>query len=397
MNPEGLRISEKSKQNESARWQRPRSPKSFLIDYWKVKEESKDTTKVAPKDVAKVESKDTTSFDMKDKPVEETKVLDDSYSRLLTCGTIKAEINDSEEGTSSNQMKYCSRSRINVMEVLPGDSTNLTDEMSLNVLKEEPETFYSFETQNSQRLVHTSQVQAYKCIDLRQYVHNSPVQVSSDEEDAVVSLEGRAGQAVSSLTGPVEQSSWTQPKALYTSDKREPQKQEESAEFQGSCGQEEADMNEAWTQPKALYTSDMRKPQMEEEKEAQGSCGHEEATVDEAGCRDGSKVSQVIRHQGSVARVTPQGSRQVATSAHPSSTLLQQGHPIVQLNELCQRNRLRICFQDISVTGPAHRPRVQLAAVVGDRTFQAQASSKKAARRKAAQDALQALYQEGYK
>ncbi|CAH1251871.1 Hypp9176 [Branchiostoma lanceolatum] len=220
--------------------------------------------------------------------------------------------------------------------------------------------------------------------------------VLSDDEEAVASPDRGAGQAVSSLAGPVEQSSWTQPKALYASDKRETLKQEES-EFQGSCGQGEAAMNEAWTQPKALYSSDKRETQKEEEKEAQGSGGHEEATVDEAGYRDGLKVSQVSRNQGSVARVTPQGSRQVATSACPSNTLVQQGHPIVQLNELCQRNRLRICFQDISVTGPAHRPRVQLAAVVGERTFQAQASSKKAARRKAAQDALQALYQEGYK
>eukprot|EP00058_Branchiostoma_floridae_P011083 XP_002596571.1 hypothetical protein BRAFLDRAFT_98319 [Branchiostoma floridae] len=327
-------MSEKFLQNESARWQRPRSPKSFLTDYW-----------------SKAETKDAKHF------VAENKTVN---FRLLACPTTNAEISDSEEESPSDLSKNCSKSKICVNKVLFKDNANLTDEKCQIVLKEEPKTFCMTETQTSQEFVHTSQARTSKSIDHRYSLKNSPTKVQSDEEDVVVSLEERAGgQAVSSPIGPLEQSTWTQPKALYTSNKTEPVEQ----------GETEAD---------------------------EETGGQEKSPVDEAKGHGGSEVSQVIIHQSSVARVTPQGGRQVATSDQPSGTLL-QGHPIVQLNELCQRNRLRICFQDISVTGPAHRPRVQLAAVVGERAFQAEASSKKAARRQAARKALQALYREGYK
>ncbi|XP_078578135.1 uncharacterized protein LOC144863047 [Branchiostoma floridae x Branchiostoma japonicum] len=329
------RMSEKCPQIESARWQRPRSPKSLLTDYW-----------------SKAETKDAKHF------VAESKTVN---SRLLAYRTTSVEISDSEEESPSDLSKDCSKSKICVNEVLFKDHTNLTDEKSQIVLKEEPKTFCTTETQTSQEFVHTSQAKTSRIIDLRYSLNNSPTKVQSDEEDVVVSLEERAGgQAVSSPIGPLEQSTWTQPKALYTSNETEPVEQ----------GETEAD---------------------------EETGGQEKAPVDEAKGHDGSEVSQVIIHQSSVARVTPQGGRQVATSDQPSGTPLQQGHPIVQLNELCQRNRLKICFQDISVTGPAHRPRVQLAAVVGERAFQAEASSKKAARRQAARKALQALYREGYK
>ncbi|XP_019622301.1 PREDICTED: uncharacterized protein LOC109468498 [Branchiostoma belcheri] len=445
--PEGLFISEKREQNESTRWQRPRSPKSFWIDYW-----------------SKAESKDTKSDDMKDRNAEDITVLNDSYSRLVAysnnaentnckeedtrscnvkekmlenttvvsdrCSGLVAysptgtENTDSNEEPSSDLMKNCSRSKVCAKELK-------TDEKSLTVLKQECKIFRTTETQTSQGFAHTLQVQRDKIANLRQ---DSQIQDLFGNVDVKVRLEEKVrSSALTSLTGPVQQSTWTQPKALYSTDEKKPQEQEKSevqeprgqgkaavvevrgddgSEVQEPRGQEQAAVVKARGHDGSEFESRGQEPAVDGARSHDGSefepRGQREAAGDEARGCDGSEVGQVSKHQVSVAMVTPQGSRPVVMAAQPSGTPLhpaaaqpvpvsQQSHPIVQLNELCQRNHLPMCFQDISVTGPAHRPRVQIAAVVGDCTFQAEASSKKAARRQAARDALQALYQEGYK
>ncbi|XP_035668911.1 uncharacterized protein LOC118411017 [Branchiostoma floridae] len=246
-------MSEKFLQIESARWQRPRSPKSFLTDYW-----------------SKADSKDAKRFDA------ENKTVDSFNSRLLAYPTTSVEIIDSEEECPSDLSKNCSKSKICISKVSFKDNANLTDEKSQIVLKEEPKTFHTTKTQTSQEFVHSSQAMTSKSIDQRYSLKNSPTKVQSDEDDVVVSLEERAGgQAVSSPIGPLEQSTWTQPKALYTSNETEPVEQGET--------------------------------------EAEETGGQEKAPVGEGKGHDGSEVGEVIIHQSSVARVTPQGGRQVAT------------------------------------------------------------------------------------
>ncbi|XP_078666857.1 uncharacterized protein LOC144908846 [Branchiostoma floridae x Branchiostoma belcheri] len=444
--PEGLCISEKREQNESTRWQRPRSPKSFWIDYW-----------------SKAESKDTKSDDMKDRNAEDITVLNDSYSRLVAysnnaentnckeedtrscnvkekmlenttvvsdrCSGLVAysptgtENTDSNKEPSSDLMKNCSRSKVCAKELK-------TDEKSLTVLKQECKIFRTTETQTSQGFAHTSKVQGGKIANLRQ---DSQIQDWFDNVDVKFSLEEKVGSsAVNSLTGPVEQSTWTQPKALYTTEERRPQEQKgpqsqeprgqeaavdevrghDGSEVQEPRGQEQAAVVKARGHDGSEFESRGLEPAVDGARSHDRSefepRGQREAAGVNARGHDGSEVSQVSRPQVTVAMVTPQGSRPVVVAAQPSGPPLhpaaaqpvpvsQQSHPIVQLNELCQRNHLPMCFQDISVTGPSHRPRVQIAAVVGDCTFQAEASSKKAARRQAAREALQALYREGYK
>ncbi|KAI8493692.1 hypothetical protein Bbelb_286130 [Branchiostoma belcheri] len=432
ISPEVLCISEKSQQNESTKWQRPRSPKSFLMNYWS-KTESKDTKSDDLKDRSAEDitvlndsysrlvdysnnaentdckEEDTRSHNVKEETLENTPVVSDSYSRLVSYSATSKESIISQEEPSSDLMKNYSQSKVCAMKVLSKDNTNFPDEKSLTVSKEECKIFRTTETQTSETFVRISQVQTEGFVDLRGDSQKQDLYAGS--VDVKVSLEEREGSAVSSLTGPIEQSSWTQPKALYATVDRRPQEQYGSEVKVQPQGQEQAAVIEvrghdgSEVEPRGQEET-VRDEVTSHEGSEVDSRGQEEAAGDKARGHDGSEVGQVNRNQVSVAMVTPQGSRPVVMSAQPSDTSLhpappvpelQQSHPIVLLNELCQRNHLPMCFQDISVTGPAHRPRVKLAAVVGDCTFQAEASSKKAARRQAAREALQALYREGYK